>query len=412
MEPRPAPIRIFIDHAHDAALLAIRQHLPAAHYMLVCDENTWAAAGQALNGLLTTSGSTPARITVHLLSAPVRATVANADILAQHVADSRPEALIAVGSGTINDLCKYAAFTHQLPYAVLAAAASMNGYTAANASLEEHGTKRSFAARPPVMVLVDRAILDAAPKRLTRAGIGDTLCRTTVEADMLMSHLLLGTPYPRPIFDQLRGHEAHLMLGHMHAKADDKRMMEALIAALLDAGDAMTAHGSSAVASQGEHMIAHTLELKYGPELRDLLHGEMIAITSMTMSLLQHRVLLSMPVVKPMPVAIDQFIRLFGREHGEALAATYAKKLLSEEQAEAINTNIRAHWPEMKARLAEIMVPTTTLERALIHSGIRTKIAQVGLAEERYRFATSYAYLTRERFTFLDLAAMNAKRVS
>jgi hypothetical protein len=30
--------------------------------------------------------------------------------------------------------------------------------------------------------------------------------------------------------------------------------------------------------------------------------------------------------------------------------------------------------------------------------------------EERYRFACTYAYLTRDRFTFLDLAAMNGVR--
>jgi hypothetical protein len=35
----------------------------------------------------------------------------------------------------------------------------------------------------------------------------------------------------------------------------------------------------------------------------------------------------------------------------------------------------------------------------------------VGLADERYRFATSYAHLTRERFTFLDIAAMNMQRL-
>jgi glycerol-1-phosphate dehydrogenase [NAD(P)+] len=311
----------------------------------------------------------------------------------------------------VNDLCKYAAAQSGKPYAVVATAASMNGYCAANASLQDGEFKQSFDARPPVFVLADTAILSAAPKRLTRAGIGDTLCRTTVEADMLLSHWIMGTPYPRATFDILRQHEAMLLGGLMSKRDNEPEFIATLMQALLDAGDAMTTHGSSAVASQGEHMIAHTLELKYGEELKHLLHGELIAITSLTMSHLQQRMLLTDPRVKPIPYSTEQFQRLMGMKHASHLAALYAKKMLTAEQTLEVNITLSKHWPEISVALSDIMLSTNTLERALIHSGITTKPAQLGLAEERYRFAVSYAHLTRDRFTFLDLAAMNTKRV-
>jgi glycerol-1-phosphate dehydrogenase [NAD(P)+] len=406
MSTHPTPIRILGKDATASTASVVAAHMPSARLLLVCDDNTWATAGESVHALLSTNTA----VRVQSLGTHVRPRRALAEEIAAYAAPM--DGLIAVGSGTINDLTKYAAATANKPYGVIATAATMNGYTAANASLEEDGHKQSLPAHPPVFVLGDTTTLMNAPKRLMRAGLGDTLCRTTVEADMLLSHWLLGTPYSREIFDALRRHEPALLTGTMNARDGEEAFITTLFTALLDAGDAMTTHGSSAPASQGEHMIAHTLELKYGDELHDVMHGELIAITSVTMSHLQHRMLLALPSVKPMAYGHEQYERLFGKQHGPMLAALYQKKLLNTERAHTINAIIGQHWPEIKQALSEIMLPTNTLERALIHSGMHTQPTQINLAEERYRFATSYAHLTRDRFTFLDLAAMNAKRVA
>jgi glycerol-1-phosphate dehydrogenase [NAD(P)+] len=97
------------------------------------------------------------------------------------------DAFIAVGSGTINDLCKYAAARSGKPYAVFATAPSMNGYTSKNASITVNGLKRTLPAQLPVLA--------ASPVRLIRAGVGDTLCRATVQADWLLAHFVRGDPY-------------------------------------------------------------------------------------------------------------------------------------------------------------------------------------------------------------------------
>ncbi|MGH6920385.1 MAG: iron-containing alcohol dehydrogenase, partial [Geminicoccaceae bacterium] len=57
------------------------------------------------------------------------------------------DALVAVGSGTINDLCKYASASDGKPYAVFATAPSMNGYTSINAAITVEGHKRSLPAQ-------------------------------------------------------------------------------------------------------------------------------------------------------------------------------------------------------------------------------------------------------------------------
>lgn len=392
------------------AIAGLALHLayitPMPNVLVVADDNTWAAARALVEPQL----SINSRFTLKSLGTRVKPEKQIADALAAEAAGY--DVILAVGSGTINDVCKYAAFTAKKPYLVVATAASMNGYSAAGASLLVDGFKQSFTADAPLAVIADSAVLLAAPKRLTRAGIGDTLCRTTVEADMLLSHLLLDTPYPRDVFNRFRVHEETLLQGLMNIRDGEAAYMESLMTALLDAGDAMTSMGSSAVASQGEHMLAHTLELKYGSELLNIMHGELIAITSVTMSQFQQRMLNGVPVVKRMEYSDEQFVRLFGNRHAEGLAKAYHEKLLSAAQVALINARIEAHWPDMLAQLQEVILPTMTLERALIHSGLNTKSAQINMAEERYRFATSYAHLTRNRFTFLDLAAMNVRRVA
>src|SRR5258708_5493143 len=46
---------------------------------------------------------------------------------------------VAVGSGTVNDLTKYASALEAKPYAVFGTAPSMNGYTSLTASITQHG---------------------------------------------------------------------------------------------------------------------------------------------------------------------------------------------------------------------------------------------------------------------------------
>jgi glycerol-1-phosphate dehydrogenase [NAD(P)+] len=176
--------------------------------------------------------------------------------------------------------------------------------------------------------------------------------------------------------------------------------------ALLDAGDAMSEHGSSAVASQGEHMIAHTAELMYGTDLHQIRHGEMVAIATVTMSQLQHQLLLGQPTVKPLPRTSSQFLRLFGKASADTLEQAYGRKLLSAEAATAMNTIIARKWAEIKREIQSIIQPNGTVQRAFTLAGAPIRPHDIRLDPERYQNAVTYAYMTRDRFTFLDLAAM------
>lgn len=399
-----------VGHKPYAALAELlARHGFGPKLLLVCDDVTWIAAGPA-----SVAGIGEAyQVTTHSLGRDVRASVAHAKEVVAAAAGF--DGLIAVGSGTVNDVTKYAAAVLDKPYLCVATAASMNGYTSANASLEVDGHKQSFPAQPPRAVVVDLDVIAHAPRRLSRSGLGDTLCRSTVEADMLLSHFLFGAPYPKPLFDTLRKHEHELTAHAGKLTANDTdydaSFIRVLIEALLDAGDAMTTHGSSAVASQGEHMIAHTAELMYGTDLHRVSHGELVAVATLTMANLQQQMLLAQPIVKPLPRGSSLFLRVFGKHSADALEAAYKKKMVTPDQAIALTDKLAQGWPELKQQLSDVMLSASTIQRAFVLSATPNRPHDVKLEPERYQNAVTYAHMSRDRFTFLDLAAMNDKRV-
>lgn len=395
--------RVIAKGALGAVPEVLARHGLGTNVMLVCDDTTYVAAGQQLFMQLlplmdVKAHSLGRRAPAHHTTA--EKVIANAGGIT---------GIVAVGSGTVNDVAKYAAHTLNIPYITVPTAASMNGYTSGTSSLEHEGMKLSFNATPPRAVVADMEIIAAAPKRMSRAGVGDTLCRTTVEADCLLSHHLLGTPYPREDFDLMRRHEVTLIEKISAIKENSHDYLAVLMDALLDAGDAMARAGSSITASQGEHMIAHTLEIIYSGEL-DVLHGEIIAVTMLTMNDLHNKMLLTTPTVKSVPRDEAYFNRVFGKKMGLHVASKYAPKVLHLDQVAHINDKLSREWPEIKRQISEIVIQNTAIQRAYVHGNIPAKPKDVRLNEDRYKAAVTYAYLTRNRFTFLDLAQMMGRR--
>ena len=223
------------------------------------------------------------------------------------------DALVAVGSGTINDLCKYAAAKDGKPYAVFATAPSMNGYASKNAAITIDGHKMSLPAVSPMGVFMDLGVLSAAPARMIRAGLGDSLCRSTAQADWLLSHHLLGTPYRQAPFALLADDEPALLGEPEALLRGDPDAMRALARTLILSGLGMTICDGSYPASQGEHLISHYIDM-FAPAGRDAyFHGEQVAVATLTMARIQEEVLAAAPPrFQSEPVTSAELQRRFG----------------------------------------------------------------------------------------------------
>ncbi len=311
------------------------------------------------------------------------------------------DALIAVGGGTINDLCKYAAHLDKKPYAVFPTCASMNGYLSANISITLQSHKTTLPAQLPKAVFCDLGIVSSAPVRLAKSGLGDSLARPTAQADWLLSHLLLDSFYDEKPFALLSGIEPELFDNAAGIAASDPASISLLLKSLLLSGIGMTIAKGSYPASQGEHMIAHTYNMlkkptsiaKFNP-----MHGEEIGITTLYMAQLQDSILKAAPKLCNGEYGENYMAGLFGEHLAAEFKTEFAKK-----QA-LIPDNINpAKWDYIRERIEKIMIAPVKLEDIMKKAQLLSSLGSLGWQDKSFTMACNTARFTRSRFTFLDL---------
>lgn len=321
-------------------------------------------------------------------------------------ATSSADALIAVGSGTINDLCKYASAIDRKPYVVFGTAPSMNGYTSLNAAITVNGHKKSLAAQAPVGAFFDLSIMAAAPVRMIRSGLGDSLCRSTAQADWLLSHLLFDLPYRTMPFVLLAQDEPDLFASAEPLVNGDLAAMEKLVRTLLLSGFGTAICGNSLPASQGEHLISHYGDMLPDPARPFSFHGEQIGVTTVTMARLQRRLLDGPPpLVSADRNSEAEFIARFGPTLGPSCWKDFSQKRLTKETADGINQRTAAKWNDIRAAIRAASLDADMLALILKEANAPRMPEDLGWPRPSYQEAVRHARKIRNRYTFLDLAA-------
>ncbi len=315
------------------------------------------------------------------------------------------DALVAVGSGTINDLCKYAAAKDGKPYVVFATAPSMNGYTSMNAAITVDGHKQSLPAATPLGVFMDLTVLAAAPARMIRAGLGDSLCRSTAQADWLLSHHLLGTPYRRAPFAMLADDEPVLLNEPEALLRGDLDAMRALARTLVLSGLGMTLCNGSYPASQGEHLISHYIDM-FAPAGRETyFHGEQVAVATLTMARIQEEALAAgPPTLRPSLMNRNELKKRFGAEIGDSCWREFDAKRVTDETMPQLAQRAAHTWNELRDAVRAVTLPAASLAAVMKRAGGPTTPSDIGLSPAFYAAAVRNARFLRNRYTFLDLA--------
>jgi len=373
------------------------------HLAVVSDPTTGAVLGERIERVL----SAVARVNAVRLPDKPHADMETVERV--RAATQRDDALIAVGSGTINDLCKHASFLDEKPFAVFATAPSMNGYTSTSAAITVGGHKKSLSAHGARGVFVDLSVFAAAPVYMIRSGLGDSLCRSTSQVDWLLSHRLRGTPYSETPFRLLAEDESALFAASDGLTRGDLAAMEHLARTLILCGYGICIAGTSAPGSQAEHMISHYIDMM-GEGMsravlgRDALHGEQIGVTTLTVARLQARLLdlTRPPRLKPTLVDEAAIHAHFGGI-GADCAAEFRAKALGRHETERVNDLLAAHWPQWRDELAAKLLAPEHLDDVLARAGAPRRPAALGWSGAFYSTAVAWARRIRNRYTCLDL---------
>ena len=144
--------------------------------------------------------------------------------------------VVTIGSGTITDIGKVST-SNGTPLVAVQTATSVNGYADSFSVLLRRGVKRTSASRWPDALLIDPAILGAAPPELNRAGVGDLMAMFTATADWYLASAVSDGCHPDTAAARAEPHYNATVAGIVRAHGG--RLLA--LAAGLAAGPAATA---------------------------------------------------------------------------------------------------------------------------------------------------------------------------
>jgi glycerol-1-phosphate dehydrogenase [NAD(P)+] len=372
-----------------------------SNHTVVVDPNTWEAYGAKVARALEALG--PVQVVTLDHPKADRKTIAD---LTDRLAGA--EGIVAVGSGTINDLCKFVAGQTGRRYAVFATAASMNGYTSTTASVTlENGLKVSLPAGAPAGLFIGLDVSAAAPPHLSAAGFADSVVRSVAQVDCWLAHRLLGASFSRAAFSMQEGDEPELLnrAGEIPGGGLDANGYLQRILSLCGLGVAVT--GNTNHGSMGEHQISHYIDCFAGVRHPGTLHGQQVGVAVLTMARLQEEMLASErpPVLKPTVVDHEDMSRRMGADVATQCLREITPKLLGANEVARLNERLQEIWPSFRKAVETFRIRSTELEALLRAAGAPLTSDDLGLDVSFYREAVLHCREMRNRFSFLDLAA-------
>lgn len=228
------------------------------HIILVADQNTYAVGGKVTaeligakleNTLIYQSGDhflVPNEIAIDKL---------------EKMLTTETDLIVGVGSGVINDICKYVSFIKELPYFIVATAPSMDGYASVGAAMIIENMKITYNAHVPTAIIGDVDMLKTAPIDMIKSGYGDIIGKYSALNDWKLSHVINNEYICEYVYDLTFSMVTKtLEIADGVLKREDESI-KTLMEALVVVGIAMSFVGNSRPASGSEHHLSHFFEI-------------------------------------------------------------------------------------------------------------------------------------------------------
>jgi len=391
--------------------------------LIVADENTYSVAGERVRAAIAAaSGKEP---DIHVMPSRPRLAPdrARGDEIAAAIERMQREAggafpvPVAVGSGVINDLTRYAAFQAGTMFMSVPTAASMDGYTSAGAPLADNGFKITIQCAPPRIILADLDIIAAAPAAMSGWGLGDLAGKMPAGGDWLVSDALGIEPLDDVAWPLVQDNLREWLADPEGVRRGDRAAIADLFVGLAVSGVAMELYGSSRPASGADHQIAHIWEMEnLSHNGEKVSHGACVAIGALTMLALFDWVVAQdlsrldyAEVARRAPdwQGVENAVRIdFGNSNvAERAIGEMRDKWVSVETLAARLHRLKEEWSSLQRRLQSHLMRENEMRSVLSAAGAPVTVREIGLTPERHRATVLKARWIRKRYTLLDMLA-------
>ena len=371
---------------------------------LLCDRDTYRAAGERAASVLEENGIP---VSLHVVErtkpAPDERIVGEAVMYCPPDAD----AVVAVGSGVLNDTGKILSAARGIPDIIVGTAPSMDGFASGTSSMERGGLKVSLPSKCPDAVIGEPEILAAAPVHMIRSGIGDMLAKYVSIAEWKIAALLVGDPYCDTVAQIVR-HALEVCVGAGPAAVNgDPDAAAKLTEGLTVSGLAMNYAGISRPASGMEHYVSHILDMRalaFGTPAD--LHGIQCGIAALEVIRVYER----LARIEPDRERALSFARSFDRgawnaRLRERLGAGAESMIRGEEREGKYDLGKHAarlerileNWGRIREIIAELP-PSSELEAFMRSVGHPVSFGGIGVSEEDADWAFRMAKDIRDKY--------------
>jgi glycerol-1-phosphate dehydrogenase [NAD(P)+] len=377
---------------------------------IICDENTYEAAGKMVISCLKDETLDVSICEFHGKDHLIPDERALGEILIKMNAES--EFLIAIGSGTINDLTRFVSFKTGIPYGIIATAPSMDGYTSSVSPLIVNGFKRTYNAVYPQFVIGDLNVLSRAPYDMITSGFGDIIGKYTSLADWMISSVVNEESYSNEIADIVKNSVERCVESAERMKSRDRKVIKNVMDALVLSGIAMLKVGNSRPASGAEHHIAHYIEIKdLMAGKRPPFHGTSVGVAETIVTDIYHKVFsLNVDDVRK-SISKRRFESAF--EHKKRIEKIYgpiSKEIfeetgdfyLDELERKKRQESILSNWENLKRWVKQNVPESDRIKDLLRTIGAPTSLKEIGVDADVFEIIEN-AKEIRKRYTIFRL---------
>ena len=314
------------------------------------------------------------------------------------------DGILSIGTGSVNDVCRYAAAQTNKEFAIFATAPSMDGFASDSAPLIENNFKISYPCRQPSVVIADTDILAAAPAELKAAGFGDILGKYVGIVDWKVANLTVGEYYCENIVSLVKKAIADVVAMADSVTKCDPDAAKAIMDSLILTGCAMQLAKCTRPASGSEHVVSHFWEIhKLEKGIWPDFHGKKVGIATLLVTRL-YKKLLTYPTIEPHAetLELDEVLRHYSPKNRDEIIG-YNVPNPTDEIDPAV---LRAAWPTILRSIEEDLPSPEELHSMMVRAGCVTELTDANLTPEFAEEALRYSPYMRRRITVLRILNM------
>lgn len=321
--------------------------------------------------------------------------------------------VVAVGTGSINDMCRFFSYQMNVPYAIVATAAPMDGFASSGAALMVDNIKQTIPAQTPLFIIGDTDILCGAPARMISAGLGDLLGKFTCLNDWRISKIINDEYYCDTVVNLVKDCIENVLTNADKAASRDPKVIGDIMEGLVLTGVAMSFVGNSRPAAGCEHHLNHyweAIEIQNGQI--PVLHGIEVGLAEVVILKMTEFLRESRPDFDAARAKAKQYDQAAWEAKMKEVYGTASDAIIELEHESKKNEpegrlkridKIEENWDEIVKLMDDYMPTSDRMIEILKSLDAPYFPSQVGFSDEMLYNALVYGKENRARYTMLSM---------